>query len=567
MEKIIIEGTPVVDGVAMGEIFYLNTDYSQKLDAYEKDTPENEKHCYEEALAGAIGDLNETLENGDISEEEQEIIGNHVMLLEDEAFSEVAMSAIEDGAGAPEGVLTAVETFKAMFEEIEDEYLRDRANDVVDIGNRVLRKLLGISEAKITGENLVVIAKDIEPALMASLSEKQVQAILLENGSKTSHTIIIAKSKGFVTMVGVDSKVGQDYDGHMAIVNTSEKQAILNPDENEIEDFSKEVQKEAAEKEVLMKKADEPAISKDGKVFVVAANVSSPDEMDKARENGCEGVGLYRTEFLFMDKATLPDEEVQFEAYKALLGKAQGDRCIIRTLDIGGDKKCDCLGLWPEENPFLGYRAVRICLDKKDIFKTQLRALLRASAFGKLGVMVPMIDTVEEIMAAKALFEEVKSELRIAKIAFDEKVEFGIMTETPASAFMSSVFAKYVDFFSIGTNDLVQYTMAVDRGNQKVGYLYDYFNPAVLRAINEIVKGAHANGISVGMCGEMAGDRLAVPFLIAIGLDEFSMSISSAPRVKEQIRTIDSSCCDVERLLMMESAQEVREYLGELINS
>lgn len=563
MDRVVLEGIPVVEGAAVGKLFYLNTDYSEAMAAYVPGEPAAEADRFAKALAAAKSGLAEALTK-DTSDEEKAIIEVHLMLIEDEGFTDMVGSFIEEGMGAPDAVKESVSTFKAMFAELDDEYLRDRANDIVDVGNRILRKLLGISEADISGENLILMAEDIEPALMASLSENMVNAVLLENGSKTSHTIIIAKSKGFVTMVGVKAEKPAELDGEDVIVDTASRQAIVAPLPDELEGFKETVVKQQERKRYLVSKACEPAVSKDGREFTVAANVSSPSEMEKAKAMGCKGVGLYRTEFLFMDSAELPDEEKQTKAYEELLSAADGELCIIRTLDIGGDKHCESLGLEAEDNPFLGYRAVRICLDRKDMFKTQLRALLRASASGKLGIMIPMIDTVTEIREAKELLLEAKNELDAEGIAYDREVRFGIMTETPASALMAPILAKYVDFFSIGTNDLVQYTMAVDRGNQKVSYLYDYFDPAVIRAIAAIVSAAHEAGIMVGMCGEMAGDPLAAPFLTAIGLDEFSMSVSAAPQLKETIRNLSTVACDMEKLMSLESAKEVRDHLAKL---
>ncbi|MBR4993396.1 MAG: phosphoenolpyruvate--protein phosphotransferase [Lachnospiraceae bacterium] len=564
MKRLVLKGTPVVAGVAMGSLCFIGADYDALMEAYEPKEGEEEFKRYLDALEAAKESLSEAASREGLSEEEQGILEMHLMLLDDDSITDAVKDKVADGMPATKALEEAVVEIKEVFAGFEDEYLRDRANDIEDVGRRILRKLLGIPEADITGDNLVLAAEDIEPALMASLSEKQVKAVILANGSKTSHSIIIAKSKGFVTIVGVDVSGIKDMDGSFALVDTGEGEVILNPTDDERASFEAKYEKQKGRSEYLLGKAGEKAVSLDGVSFKVAANVSSPSEMEKAVSNGCEGVGLYRTEFLFMDSDKLPDEEKQVNAYRQLLSSANGELCIIRTLDIGGDKKCDCLDLMPEENPFLGYRAVRICLDKKDMFKTQLRALLRASDFGKLGIMVPMIDTITEIKDAKALFEEAKAELKGEGVAFDEGVLFGIMTETPASAMMADVFAKHVDFFSIGTNDLVQYTMAVDRGNQRVSYLYDYFDPAVIRAIYRIISAAKDAGILVGMCGEMAGDELATPLLMAMGLEEFSMSVSSAPAVKEAIRTHKCTDVDLEKVLALESASEVRDYLGRI---
>ena len=551
----------------MGVVRYLDVDYDSFIKEYIPTDKDGELARFVLALKNAKADLDEILSEGEkLSAEEEDIIDMHLMLLDDVGFIEAIKRRIKEGLGTPASIQKAVADFKNMFEGMDDEYLRDRANDVVDVGNRVLRKLLGMPETKVEGENLVIVAKDVEPALMAGFSEDKVKAVVLENGSKTSHSVIIAKSKGFVTLVGVDVSKASESDGCTALVDAKDGSVVISPDKGEEDAFAKKCEEYEKEAGYLASRAGDPAVSLDGRRIKVAANVAGPDEMGKAAQMGCEGVGLYRTEFLFMDSEDLPDEEKQTAAYRALLAKAGGNLCIIRTLDIGGDKKCRCLDLMPEENPFLGYRAVRICLDKKDMFKTQLRSLIKASAFGKLGIMIPMIDTVTEIKEAKALFEEAKKELRGEGVAFDEEILFGIMTETPASVMMAADFAKYVDFFSIGTNDLVQYTMAVDRGNGLVAYLYDYFDPAVVRAIYTIAKAGKDAGIMVGMCGEMAGDVLAAPLLMAMGLDELSMSPSVAPEVKERIRTCRSDDVDLDKVLSFETAKDVREYLEGLLN-
>lgn len=567
MGRTVLKGTPVCGGVAMGVVRYLDVDYDSFIKEYKKTDKDGELARFVLALKNAKADLDEILSEGEkLSSEEEDIIEMHLMLLDDAGFIEAIKRGIKEGLSCPTSIRKAVADLKNMFAAMDDEYLRDRANDVEDVGNRVLRKLLGMPETKVEGENLVIVAKDVEPALMAGFSEGKVKAVILENGSKTSHSVIIAKAKGFVTLVGVDISKASGSDGCVALVDGKEGSVVISPEKGEEDAFTKKCEEYRKEAGYLAERAGDPAVSLDGGRIKVAANVASPDEMDKAEKMGCEGVGLYRTEFLFMDSDVLPDEEKQTAAYRELLEKAGGNLCIIRTLDIGGDKKCRCLDIMPEENPFLGYRAIRICLDKKEMFKTQLRSLVRASAFGKLGIMIPMIDTVAEIKEAKALFEVAKSELRDEGVPFDEEVLFGIMTETPASVMMAADFAKYVDFFSIGTNDLVQYTMAVDRGNGLVAYLYDYFDPAVVRAVYAIAKAGRDAGIMVGMCGEMAGDALAAPLLMAMGLDELSMSPSVAPEVKEAIRTCRSDDVDLEKVLSFETAEEVRGYLEGLLN-
>lgn len=562
----LVRGNVVVEGVAVGAIQFLNMDYEKHLQSYIAGGPEAETAKYEGALARAKKDLETMLEAGEnLSESEREIMGAHQMLLEDMAFVEAITQYIQQELTAPAAVLQAVSDFKAMFDAIGDPYIKERQNDVADVGNRLIRKILGLDEFSVEGDQVVLCARDLEPSIMAGLPEGKVKAVLLENGSRTSHTVIIARAKGFVTMVGVELTPQMAAQGETVLVDAVRGEVTLQPSPEQIREFQEKVQKQEQERAVLMERAGFPACTRDGKEVLVAANISSPEEMEKISEYGCQGVGLYRTEFFFMESQELPSEEKQFESYKSVAEQAKGALCVIRTLDIGGDKHCGCLDLPEEENPFLGFRAIRICLQNKDMFKAQLRAILRAGAYGKVGIMLPMVTMLSEITEARKLLEEAKEELRAAQTPFDENVPLGIMVETPASVVMAPVFARHVDFFSIGTNDLVQYTLAVDRGNQTVNYIYDYFNPAVIHSIYQVVKAAHEAGIWVGMCGEMAGDRLAMPFLTAAGMDELSMSASQAPAVKEQIRNLDSDRCNLEELLSCSDTEEVRAYLEKIV--
>lgn len=559
-------GNTVVEGVAIGNILRVCMDYDEKLQAYVSGNPEEELAKYQTAHSIACKELEELLSKREtLTESEVEIIEAHQMLIDDMMLEESVLSYIQQGCPATDAVSKAIVEFKAMFDEIDDEYLRERQNDIIDVGNRLLRKLLGIKEFTVEGENVVLVAKDIEPSIMAGLSEHQVKAILLENGSRTSHTVIIAKSKGFVTMVGVAFDKDEISDGDEIIVDAINGMCLVKPEQSVLKEYQEKLKKQEEEQKYLMSRASLPAKTLDGKEVLVAANISNPKDMEKANACGCRGVGLYRTEFLFMESANLPSEEEQYTAYESVIKQAEGAMCVIRTLDIGGDKHSDCLQLEKEDNPFLGFRAIRICLKEKEMFKTQIRAILRAGLSGKAAIMMPMVVNLEEILEAKAIIEEAKEELRSENIAFAQDVPVGIMVETPAAALMAPVFAKHVDFFSIGTNDLVQYTLAVDRGNQKVSYLYDYFNPAVIHSIYQIVTSAHKEGIWVGMCGEMAGDKVALPFLLAIGMDELGMSASQAPMIKEQIRNLKSDICELDKLLTLSNGKEVRTYLENLL--
>lgn len=559
-------GNTVVEGVAIGKVLRVCMDYEDRLKAYVSGNTEEELAKYQNAHSMASAELAELLSKREIlTESEAAILEAHQMLMEDIVLEETVLSYIQEGCSATDAVLQATVDFKAMFDEIDDEYLRERQKDIIDVGNRLLRKLLGMKEFAVEGENIVLVAKDIEPSIMAGLSEHQVKAILLENGSRTSHTVIIAKAKGFVTMVGVAFAENEVLDGDEIIVDAMNQTVIIKPEQDVLREYKEKLEKQEEKQKYLMSRANLPAKTLDGKEVLVAANISNPRDMEKANEYGCQGVGLYRTEFLFMESEHLPSEEEQYKAYESVAKQAEGAMCVIRTLDIGGDKHSDCLQLEKEENPFLGFRAIRICLKEREMFKTQIRAILRAGLSGKVAIMMPMIVNLEEILEAKTIIEEAKEELRNENIAFAEDVPVGIMIETPAAVLMASVFAKYVDFFSIGTNDLVQYTLAVDRGNQKVSYLYDYFNPAVIHSIYQIVTSAHKEGIWVGMCGEMAGDKIALPFLLAVGMDELGMSASSAPMIKEQIRNLKSNACELDKLLAFSNGEEIRTYLESLL--
>ena len=562
-------GNVVVEGVAIGKIQFLNADYEEQIKRYMTGTEEEEKKRYQEAHTLAKDDLDSLLEDRDsLSENEAEIIEAHQLMIDDITFEDAILGYIEQKMSAPSAVLKAVDDFKAMFEEIDDEYLRERQKDIVDVGNRLLRKLLHMKEFSVVGADVILCAKDIEPSIMAGLSEKQVKAILLGSGSKTSHTVIIAKAKGFVTMVGVELDETEIADGDDIIVDAVKGEIILKPSEEELSRYKEQVQKQEEQRKYLMGKAKQPAVTTDGKEILVSANISRPTDMEKAVEYGCHGVGLYRTEFLFMESAQLPDEEKQVAAYRSVAEQAGGNLCVIRTLDIGGDKEIPYMGLEKDENPFLGYRAIRLCLDRKeDIYKPQLRALLRASAYGNIRIMIPLVTCIDELREAKALIEEIKAELDEKNIAYKKDIQVGIMVETAAASLIADIFAKEADFFSIGTNDLTQYTMSVDRGNKKVSYLYSTFNPAVLRSIRHIIACGREAGIMVGMCGEAASDPMMIPLLLAFGLNEFSMSASAILRARKMVTeySVEELQAVADKAMSFATTAEVEDYMRKFV--
>ena len=466
------------------------------------------------------------------------VFESHMMLLDDPEFVGAIEANIEGTmVNSEKALMDIVDMFVGIFDAMDDEYMKERAADVKDVGNRILNNLLGKSMEGM-GElenNTIVVAHDLTPSDTAGLDKSKVIAFLTNIGGRTSHSAIMARTLEIPAIVGMGDITQSVKAGDRLIVDGTEGVVIINPTETEIEEYNSRKAKFEAEKEELKKLVHVETKTKAGKRIEVVGNIGQPQDVLKVIENGGEGVGLFRTEFLYMDRDTMPTEEEQFEAYKFVAEKLQGKPVVIRTLDIGGDKKLSYLPMPEEMNPFLGYRAIRICLDRIDLFKVQLRALLRASAYGNIKIMFPMIASLSEFLASKKILAECMEELRAEGKAFNEKLETGIMIEIPAAAIMADELAKHVDFFSIGTNDLIQYTLAADRMNEKVSYLYDPMHPAVLRLVKMTIDAAHNAGKWCGMCGEMAGDEEAISTLVQYGLDEFSMSASSILTAKKII--------------------------------
>lgn len=501
-----------------------------------------------------------------IGHEQAAIFEAHAMVLEDPALAGEIRSKIENGlCGAETATRLVVESVAAAFLALEDEYFSARAADVRDVGSRVLRHLTGQVLPLIDQipAEAIIVAEDLTPSETATLPRDRVRAFVTEAGGKTSHSAIMARSMGIPAVVGLGSIVAEVRNGDVIVVDGDTGEVLINAAGEVLETYRQGMESQRLEKLRLDQLRELPASTIDGRRISVAANIGGPGEVKGILANGAEEIGLYRTEFLFMDRPELPSEEDQFEAYRAVVEEMAGRPVTIRTLDFGGDKAVPYLDMPTEANPFLGWRALRICLDRVDIFKTQLRAILRASAFGNVRIMFPMVASVEEVRRAKDIVGEVRTELRAEGIGFSEAVEIGIMVETPAAAAIADLLAPEVDFFSIGTNDLTQYTLAVDRINARVAHLYDYFQPGVVRLIAEVIRAGHAAGIWVGMCGEMAGDPAATPLLLGFGLDEFSMSASSIPRVKETVRSLSLSQCreTAEMALKRPTASEIREFI------
>ncbi|TVX94193.1 phosphoenolpyruvate--protein phosphotransferase [Paenibacillus agilis] len=503
-----------------------------------------------------------------VGKEESTIFDAHLAILEDPVFMNEIQGIIQRQYKAAEvAVKEAIDHFVTMFDLLDDDYMKERALDIKDVGNRLLKHLLGAPEITLpTDANpYILVAKELSPSQLVHLNPKNVLGIVMLMGGKTSHSAIMARALGIPLVLGLEGKLKEPIQTGEKVVVDGEQGHVLVEPSVEVLAWYKERQRvfhhEMAE---LCKIKSLPAVTTDGHSIHLAANISSTRELDIAVQNGAESVGLFRTEFMYMDRIYPPNEMEQFTVYRELAQTFREKTVIIRTLDIGGDKPMDYLQIPEEDNPFLGYRAIRICLDRTDVFKTQLRAILRASAFGPIKVMFPMISSMEEIVAAKRILEESKQELREEGQAFNDDIPIGIMIEVPAAAAMADFLAEEVDFFSIGTNDLVQYTLAVDRMNEQIAHMYDPYHPAVLRLIRQTVEAAKQKGIHVGVCGEMAGDPRAVPLWVALGIDELSMSSRTIPRVKAAIRR--TSCADskslASQLYLCRTKAEIEGVLG-----
>jgi len=500
-------------------------------------------------------------------EEKEAIFEGHIMLLEDEELEQEIISLIKDElASADAATHSVIEGQAKALEELDDEYLKERAADVRDIGKRLLQNILGLHIVDLSAikDEVVLVAKDLTPSETAQLNLKKVLGFITDLGGRTSHTSIMARSLELPAIVGTGDVTSRVKNDDYVILDGVNNKVYVNPTAEVIEELKAVQHQYLSEKNELAKLKDLPAITLDGHQVEVGANIGTVRDIPGAERNGAECVGLYRTEFLFMDRDALPTEEEQFQAYKAVAEAMGSQAVIVRTMDIGGDKDLPYMNLPKEENPFLGWRAIRIAMDRKEILHAQLRAILRASAFGKLRIMFPMIISVEEVRFLKAELEMLNAQLREEGKAFDEAIEVGIMVETPASAVIARHLAKEVDFFSIGTNDLTQYTLAVDRGNELISHLYNPMTPSVLGLIKQVIDASHAEGKWTGMCGELAGDERATLLLLGMGLDEFSMSAISIPRIKKIIRNTNFE--DAKALAEQALAQPTAEELMNLVN-
>lgn len=535
---IIKSGIPASKGYAIGRVLLQLPTSIRITDEVVSDI-ESEKEKFITAVSQSKEQLEKLISDTkqNLGESEADIFEAHIMLLEDpELTSSIVARMEETGENALKAVSIVTEEYIAIFDAMEDEYLRERAADIKDVSSRIIANLAGAQhELRIDEDNTIVVAHDLTPSDTAGLDRSKVAAFLTDVGGRTSHTAIMARIMGIPAVVGMGDITAAVKDGDRIIVDGITGEAILCPSDSQLEEYQVKMMTYHQELNDLKKLASIETVTKAGRRIHVAGNIGKPEDAEQVLQNGGDGIGLFRTEFLYMDRQEAPSEQEQYESYRYVLNKMSGERVVIRTLDIGGDKQLSYLKLPTEMNPFLGYRAIRLCLDRKEIFKVQLRALLRASVHGQLAVMFPMISSLEEFIQAMAVVQECKHELTEEGLSYCENIEWGIMVEIPSAALSADQLAASVDFFSIGTNDLVQYTLAVDRMNEKVSYLYDPMHPAVLKLIKMTIDAAHQHGKWVGMCGEMAGEETAIPTLVEYGLDEFSMNASSILPAKKLI--------------------------------
>ncbi len=565
-----ISGILVSPGIAFGKALLLKEDeivIDRKKISPDDVDQEIERFLSGRAKASAQLETIKTKAGETFGEEKEAIFEGHIMLLEDEELEQEIIALIKDDKStADAAAYSVIEGQAKALEELDDEYLKERAADVRDIGKRLLRNILGmpIIDLGSIQDEVILVATDLTPSETAQLNLNKVLGFITDLGGRTSHTSIMARSLELPAIVGTSDVTKQVKNDDYLILDAVNNKIYVNPTQDVIEELKADQAQYISEKDELAKLKDLPAITLDGHQVEVCANIGTVRDVAGAERNGAEGVGLYRTEFLFMDRESLPTEEEQFQAYKAVAEAMGSQAVIVRTMDIGGDKELPYMNLPKEENPFLGWRAIRICLDRKEILHDQLRAILRASSFGKLRIMFPMVISVEEVRELKSELELLKGQLREEGKAFDETIEVGVMVETPAAAVIARHLAKEVDFFSIGTNDLTQYTLAVDRGNELISHLYNPMSPSVLALIKQVIDASHAAGKWTGMCGELAGDERATLLLLGMGLDEFSMSAISIPRIKKIIRNTNFE--DVKALAEEALAQPTAQELMNLVN-
>ena len=564
-------GIPVSDGIAIARAVVLRpVEITPDPAEIAPDGAEAELSRFSEALAAAKEQIEALVESAAerLGEQQAEIFRAHLSVLEDPVLEETIQNKItQERHNAPYAIAEGIKEIAALFQQLRDPYLQERAADIRDVGRRILENATGAARVELSclTEDCIVAARDLTPSETVSIDFAHTLGFVTELGGRTSHTAIISRSMEIPAVVGAAGVLEGISGGETVILDALDGCVVVDPTAAEIECYEGKRRDFLRRREALAALRALPAQTRDGKRFELCANIGGPGDLAGAVKYGAQGVGLYRTEFLYMNNTHFPSEEEQFAAYREVTAEMGAQSpVIVRTLDIGGDKDLPYYAFEREDNPFLGWRAIRMCLVRRDLFKSQLRAILRAGVFGKLRIMFPMIISLEELLAAREILEECRKELRAEGVPFQEDIEVGIMVETPAAVMMADVLAAYVDFFSIGTNDLTQYTLAVDRGNPRIAGRYDPLHPAVLRSIKRVIDASHAAGKWTGMCGELAGDLRAAALLAGMGLDEFSMTASSIPSVKKQLRDLDFSDARAlaERALAAATADEVRRIAG-----
>ncbi|HGH5007600.1 TPA: phosphoenolpyruvate--protein phosphotransferase [Staphylococcus aureus] len=542
----LIKGIAASDGVAIAKA-YLLVEPDLTFDKNEKVTDvEGEVAKFNSAIEASKVELTKIRNNAEVQlgADKAAIFDAHLLVLDDPELIQPIQDKIKNENANTATALTDVTTqFVTIFESMDNEYMKERAADIRDVSKRVLSHILGVElpNPSMIDESVVIVGNDLTPSDTAQLNKEFVQGFATNIGGRTSHSAIMSRSLEIPAIVGTKSITQEVKQGDMIIVDGLNGDVIVNPTEDELIAYQDKRECYFADKKELQKLRDADTVTVDGVHAELAANIGTPNDLPGVIENGAQGIGLYRTEFLYMGRDQMPTEEEQFEAYKEVLEAMDGKRVVVRTLDIGGDKELSYLNLPEEMNPFLGYRAIRLCLAQQDIFRPQLRALLRASVYGKLNIMFPMVATINEFREAKAILLEEKENLKNEGHDISDDIELGIMVEIPATAALADVFAKEVDFFSIGTNDLIQYTLAADRMSERVSYLYQPYNPSILRLVKQVIEASHKEGKWTGMCGEMAGDETAIPLLLGLGLDEFSMSATSILKARRQINGLSKN--------------------------
>ncbi|MCE3314656.1 phosphoenolpyruvate--protein phosphotransferase [Staphylococcus aureus] len=542
----LIKGIAASDGVAIAKA-YLLVEPDLTFDKNEKVTDvEGEVAKFNSAIEASKVELTKIRNNAEVQlgADKAAIFDAHLLVLDDPELIQPIQDKIKNENANAATALTDVTTqFVTIFESMDNEYMKERAADIRDVSKRVLSHILGVElpNPSMIDESVVIVGNDLTPSDTAQLNKEFVQGFATNIGGRTSHSAIMSRSLEIPAIVGTKSITQEVKQGDMIIVDGLNGDVIVNPTEDELIAYQDKRECYFADKKELQKLRDADTVTVDGVHAELAANIGTPNDLPGVIENGAQGIGLYRTEFLYMGRDQMPTEEEQFEAYKEVLEAMDGKRVVVRTLDIGGDKELSYLNLPEEMNPFLGYRAIRLCLAQQDIFRPQLRALLRASVYGKLNIMFPMVATINEFREAKAILLDEKENLKNEGHDISDDIELGIMVEIPATAALADVFAKEVDFFSIGTNDLIQYTLAADRMSERVSYLYQPYNPSILRLVKQVIEASHKEGKWTGMCGEMAGDETAIPLLLGLGLDEFSMSATSILKARRQINGLSKN--------------------------